>query len=272
MTEKEEKVLIGDYDKIMSDHNIFNQIVYTPLSEAIKILEERQKDTVLIKKIEKLFKGDIPKILKNKKCGVIARQIATPNKENRVFVSIAKENGLVPVFFEYLDDKFTSNNKFKHSLGQLLIQNKINSKGNDCIEKINIIDFNKFDGKKFKDIKTTWGEPLVDFHKKLFDLYDLKDFYFHDESDWYKDNNIKSLKLAYENFFLLFVCFGVLFENFLLSKDSEGEFTKTIVLPTIEKIINLTGVKPLIVPSEAIDLEAEDFWYSHLPIVKNNII
>lgn len=272
MQEGEKKISIGDYNTIMSDRNIFNQIVYTPLHEALQLLEKRRKDPVLIARVEKLFKGEIPKILKNKKCAVMARQIATPNNENRMFISIAQENNLAPVFFEYFDDKFTSNNKFKHSLGQLLIQKKVNSKGNDCIEKVNIIDFNKFDGKKLKEIKTTWGEPLVDFHKKLFNLYDLKNFYFHDESDWYKENNIKSLKLAYENFFLLFVCFGVLFENFLLSKDSEGEFTKTIVLPTIEKVINLTGVKPLIIPSEAIDLEAEDFWYSHLPIVKNNII
>jgi hypothetical protein len=35
MSEKEQKkTSIGDYNKIMSDRNIFNQIVYTPLSEA----------------------------------------------------------------------------------------------------------------------------------------------------------------------------------------------------------------------------------------------
>lgn len=37
---------IGDYEKIMSDRNIFNQVVYTPLSEALKLLEERRKDPV----------------------------------------------------------------------------------------------------------------------------------------------------------------------------------------------------------------------------------
>ena len=35
---------IGDYNKIMSDRNIFNQIVYTLLSEALRFLGERQKN------------------------------------------------------------------------------------------------------------------------------------------------------------------------------------------------------------------------------------
>src|SRR3989344_5332634 len=99
---------IGDYGKIMSDRNLFNQIVYTPLSDAIRLLNERQKDPLLMKKVEKLFKGEIPEILKSKKSAVMARQLATPNYENRMFVSISKKVGLKPIFFEYTDDKFTS--------------------------------------------------------------------------------------------------------------------------------------------------------------------
>lgn len=262
---------IGDYNAIMSDRNLFNKTVYTPLSDALKILEERQKDPKLIAKIEKLFKGDIPRILKKSKCGVIARQVATPNYENRMFISVAQENGLTPVFFEYFDDKFTSNNKYKHSLGQLNINSCLDKNKNNCIEKINIIDFNKYNGKKLKEINTLWGDSLIDFHKKLFTLYDLKNFYFHDESDWYKKNNINKIDLAYFNFFLLFVCFGILFENFLVSKDSEGDFTKKVVLTALEKVINETGLKPLIVPIPPMDLEVDDLWYYHLPMIKNLI-
>ena len=47
--------------------------------------------------------------------------------------------------------------------------------------------------KKLKDIKTLWGESLSDFHKKLFNVYDLKDINFHDESEWYRKNNIKNV-------------------------------------------------------------------------------
>lgn len=264
-------IKIGDYNTIMKDRNIFNQIVYTPLSEALRLLDERRKNKELMAKVEKLFKGKIPEILKQKKCGVIARQLATPNHENRMFVSIAKENGLNPVFFEYTEDKFTSNNKYKHSLGQLHIQNKLDKNGHDRVEKITIIDFNKANGKKLKEIKTLWGEPLMDFHKKLFGIYNLKGFDFHDESSWYLENKIQEINCAYFNFFLLFVCFGVLFENFLISKNSEGNFTKDVVLPALEKVINLTGIKPLIVPIDPLDLETDNFWYYHLPLIKKII-
>lgn len=262
---------IGDYNTIMSDHSIFNQVVYTPLSEALKLLEERRKDPRLMAKIEKLLKGNIPEIFKEKKCGIMARQLATPNCENRTFIALAKENKLHPVFFEYFDDKFTSNNKYKHSLGQLQIQNKMDKNGDRVVEKINIIDFNKNDGKKLKDVKTLWGESLVDFHKKLFDLYGLKDFSFVEETDWYEKKGEKAIEF-YVNFFLLVTCFGILFENFLLLKNNiEGEFTKDVVLPALEKVINLTGVKPLIVPVESVNSETDDFWYYHLPIIKKAI-
>ncbi|MFA6386289.1 MAG: hypothetical protein WCW04_00760 [Candidatus Paceibacterota bacterium] len=275
MIEKEIKVSIGDYDKIMSDRNIFNQIVYTPLSEAIKILEERRSDTLLVTKVEKLLNGNIPELFKNKKCGIMARQIATPNYENRMFLSMAKDNNLNPVFVEYFEDKFTSNNKYKHSLGQLDICDHTDKQKKHCLEKITIVDFNKYNGKKLKEVKTLWGESLIDFHKKLFDLYNIKDFSFFNELDWYSKDKDKEKPIDfYINFFLLTTCFGILFENFLVLKDkknAEGEFTKKVVLPALEKVINLTGVKPLIVPIDSFDLEEDNFWFYHLPIVKNNI-
>lgn len=45
MPTEDKKISIGDYNKIMSDRNIFNQIVYTSLPEALRLLDERQKDT-----------------------------------------------------------------------------------------------------------------------------------------------------------------------------------------------------------------------------------
>lgn len=250
----------------MEDRNLFNQIVYTPLSEALRLLDERRKDPELVAKVEKLLKGDIPEVLKNRKCAVLGRQIATPNHESRRFIAIAKENNLYPVFFEYLDDKFSSRNEFKHSLGQLHISQKIGKKNGSTVERITIVDFNKHGSKKLREVKTFWDESLPDFHKKLFVAhnYDIKDFYSHDWSNWYKDNGKKPLDY-YINLFLIFTCKGILFENFLISKDSEGNFTKEVVLPAIEKVINLVGVRPLLVPLEPLDLETDKLWYYHLP-------
>lgn len=263
-------ISIGDYNTIMSDRNIFNQIVYTPLSEALRLLEERQKDPVLMAKIENILKGNIPEILKHKKCGVICRQIATPNNETRMFVSIVKDNNLFPVLLEYHNDKFTSNNAYKHSLGVLHVGTHNANREESAVEKINIIDFNLNDGKKFKDISTLWGDKLVDFHRNLFHKHGMDDLEFQDVSVWLKDNGGDAVKY-YTNLLILFICHGILFENFLISKDKEGSFTQNIVLPAIEKAINLTGVKPLIVPLEPLDLEADDYWLQHLSTIKENI-
>ena len=264
--------IIGDYNTIMNDRDIFNQVVYTPLSEAIRLLDERQKDPVLMAKIEELLKADIPEILLDKNCAVFARQIATPNIDTQRFIKIAKENNLKPILFEYPKDKFASKNNFKHSLGQIRVSNGINSLGQDMMEKINIIDLVKYDGKKIEEIITTWGEPLTDFHRKLFKHYKLpEDLVFYNIGQWYSRNGGDAMNY-YTNFMLLFVAHGILFENFLTTKDSEGNFTQNIVLPVIERIINLTGVKPLIVPISLMENENEEFWISHPPSIKELIL
>lgn len=263
-------IKIGDYEKIMSDRNIFSQIVYTPMSEALQLLEKRRKDPELAAKVEKLLKGDIPECFKkDKKSAVLFRQIATPNYETKRFMFLAKENGLRPIIFEYYDDRFASNNEFKHSLGQLFIQKKCSQAGEYNFEKVTIVDFNSYNGKKLKDVKTLWQEPLVDFHKKLFTghYHNINNIILYEASDWFKKNGGKAADY-YTNFFLLFTCFGILFENFLMLKNSEGDFTKNTVLPAIEKVMNLVGVKPLIVPLEPLNLETDNFWYHHSPKIR----
>ena len=56
----------NDYNKIMADRKLFNKTVYTPMSEALRLLDERRKDPELMAKVEKLLNGDIPEILKDR--------------------------------------------------------------------------------------------------------------------------------------------------------------------------------------------------------------
>lgn len=264
-----------DYNKIISDKNLFNKMIYTPMSEAIKILEERQTNKILISKIENMLDNDILEPLKNiDKYAINGKQIATPNFDTRCFLSAVEGSGLKPFFYEYYSDKFTSNNCFKHSLGQLIIYKDKNNKKDDSIEeKIRIIDFNKYDGKSLSDVKTVWGEPLNIFHRKLFDVYgyNTKDFIFYDGSDWI-DRKGKVAKNFYEKDLLLYICHGILFENFLLN-GIDGEFTKKILLPAFEKVLRTTGLKPLIVPIPPMDTELEESsrWYSHEDKIKSLI-
>ena len=47
-----------------------------------------------------------------------------------------------------------------------------------------------------------------------------------------------------------------------------GDFSKKIVLPAIEEVMNMTGVKPLIVPIEPFETELDEHWESHCLNVK----
>ena len=261
-----------DYNKIMSDRKLFNETVYTPLSQAIKILEERQKDKALIEKIEKLLNRDIPEPLRKiGKYGVQFRQIATPNVDGQHFINITRGFGLNTVFFEYFDDKFTSNNDFKHSLGQLRIHDGVNRYGQFNNEKITIVDFAKYDGKKLRDVMTLKLKSLNDFHKDLFDVlaFDRQGMVFFDLSKWLKENGESACEY-YKKLFLLFTTHGILFENFLRS-GSEGKFSKEIVLPALCYVFKTTGLKPLIVPIPPMDIEEEEHWVSYHPKIKKHI-
>jgi len=261
-----------DYKKIVSNRKLFNETVYTKLTEATKILEERQKDLELVKKIEKFLNNNIPEPIKNMgKNGLQFRDVATPNHDTYWFIELTKDHGLKTIFFEYPGDKFTSNNDFKCSLGKLHIHDRLNKKRNQIEENITIVDFNKYNGKPLKDVLTFWGEPVVNFHRRLFDVYGYKkeDFYFYDNSGWLKANGETAIKY-YTNLLMLLVCHGILFENFLLT-GREGKFTEEVFLPAFQNVINLTGRKPLIVPIPPMDNEEDSHWISYKSNIKKLI-
>lgn len=262
-----------DYNKIMSDRELFNKTVYTPLSEAVKILEERQKDKELVKKIEDLLGGDIPEPLRKlDRYGINSKQVATPNHDTIWFLKLCEQYDLKSFFYEYLDDKFVSNNSFKHSLGQIRINNGQNKNGEYNLEKITIVDFNKYNGKSLKDVFTLSNKPLIQTHREIFSFLklNLDNYIFFDGSDWLKKQG-GDAKIYYKKDILLYICHGILFENFILSGEDK-KFSEEILLPAIENCIKLTGLKPLIVPIPPMDIEEEEFWISYNYKVKEFLI
>lgn len=261
-----------DFKKIIENKKLFEDTIYTPLSEAIKILESRKKDHKIKDQVEKLLGNNIPKIFKKNGNNCYQfRQVATPNYEGQWFIKIARSLGLKPNFCEFHDDKFTTNNNFKLSLGQIKIHHGFKKDGEVILEKINIIDLKKNDGKKLKEVNTNWSENLIDFHKKLFKLYkfDTKGIDCSDLSAWHNEiaNNPFD---SYVKVFLLFITHGILFENFL-TYGKESIFTKEVVLPAFEEVKKLTGLKPLIVPIPPMDKEYDDYIVYHKPIIKKVI-
>ena len=236
--------------------------MYTVLSEAKKEIWKRREDKNLQKRIIDYLGGEIPDPFKKNPRAVLSRSVITPNNEFFYFLDMAKESKLEPIGLEGLNDKYCTKNHDKVSLGKLsFLKNKNRNKmvRMEC-EKTNlrIVDMAKWDGKKICDVKTFWGENLADFHHRLLDLHDSKVEIF-DDFEWFSKNGRRNgPDQYYENFLALFLCHGILFENFH-AKGKEASFTDSIIVKNIRNIEKEFGLKPLIVP--LVPIEDENWLY-----------
>jgi hypothetical protein len=253
--------------ELISDRQKFNDFVYTPIEQAVEKLQSHWNDSKLKTITDTYLNNDIPSIFANGFKFVIYRHLCTPNYEIHRFVSVVDAYELEPVFAEYPEDKFTSNNSEKYYLGKLGFHFGVGKKGGLKIKFKNIIDFNASNGKPISSINTLWGEKLTDFHRNMF-IERYPQFknanVFFDSSKWFSLNG-GDAKEYYKKMLALFVRHGILFENFLLDK-SELSFTEKYFLPAFLDVIDKTGVKPLIVALEPTEIETDEFWMYHPPI------
>lgn len=254
-----------EIEELVSSHEKFDKVVYTPLNEALEELGRRWEDVDLRKSVSEYLGGDVPEAFADGFNVVTFRHICTPNYELHRFVSVADAFGWKPIFGEYLEDKFTSNNLNKYYLGKMGFHFGHGKKGGGKIKYQNIIDFNKANGHPISSIKTIWGQALVDFHKEIFtarfpQFADQK--FFFDSSKWFKDHGGSATEY-YKKLLALFVSHGVLFENFILSEKEEMDFTKKAFLPAFFEVWDKLGVKPLIVALAPTDIEGDEFWLHH---------
>jgi len=83
--------------------------------------------------------------------------------------------------------------------------------------------------------------------------------YIFDTSDWLSRNGAIPKK-AYLNFLALFICNGVLFENFLKKDEYDKLFGISVVIPNFKKLESIFGVKPLIIATVPPSVESELHW------------
>ncbi len=255
----------------MNDRKAFDEFVYTDVDQAIKELHQRQQDSGLKKKVECFFKKvGIPEpFLDPKGRLVLFRQVATPNFENLRFLAASDGFGVSNLFLEYFEDKFTTNSPMKLALARLSFYLGYKKKN---LEKrnINVIDFHKFDGKKISEVETLWGQSLVDFHHKIFQLHSKHTQpNFFDISPWL--NIVGKKPEQYYNYVMnLFVQNNILFENFCLT-GKEKRFTDQVFLLNFIKTKNLFKLKPLVVALEPTDIEGENFWFCYNDDIFNHI-
>lgn len=242
--------------------------IYTPLSVAKEEIWRRWNDKELRKKVEDFLEGDVPEILKNGPRAVLSRNVSSPNFELLHFLDLSKKTNLRPLCLEYVKDKFVSKNWDKYYLGRMFFFEDVDKKCGPKISSLKVVDFDQYDGEKFSDIKTIWGDPLVRFHHSLVhSLVSDKDIV--DMSDNYKRNGHKASEY-YRYIISLFVCHGVLFENFLLS-DIYSDLTRDIFLPNYREIEKKFGIKPLIVQLVPTEKENSIYWRYYSNIIKDEV-
>jgi hypothetical protein len=229
--------------------------IYLEIEKAREVIEKRKADVGLMEDVVN-FLGEIPDPLKNFPRAILARQIATPNFECIHFWEKAKNNGFEPICLEYKNDLFCTNNRQKTSLGKLTFHHGIGRKGGYRNSVVKLVNLGQEDGKRLCEVMTKQGEVLSDLHSRLlFQAIPTAETF--EMSSWLGTGGAKEY---YLKFLCLFVCHGVLFENFI-DKGKEGLFSNQVVLPALETIEKRFGCQPLIVKMLDDAEERKWDWY-----------
>lgn len=239
--------------------------IYTPIEEAGEIIRKRFVDKDLRKKVEEKLDSDMPEILKEGNCGMIGRCIGTPDREFERFLELCKKANLKPVCFEYIDDRFFSGNFTKYGLTSLPFSYGVDKNLKTITKREKIIDFEYTKGKILRmcDLKTLWGENLVDFHHFfLQEMFPIMKEKIVDTSDWFS-KSANGAKNYYTKVLSLAICHFVLFDDFDLLEE-ENDFVDKVVLPIFNEIKEYFGIKPIIVKiSDVGEHERDPYWWSY---------
>lgn len=224
--------------------------LYTPLEEAAAELRRRREDKSLSLAVKKFQQNHPPEFMGTAPVLALVRPIFTADDELESLIRMAESVSFSPLCVEFCKDRFVSLNADKNSLCKLSFAVKTN------VRKLRIIDFHKYDGQPFSEIRTLSGQRLVDFHHCLIErAHPDHNFTFTDCSDWVCA--FDSGHMDYLPYLGLFVTHGILLENFLWGDELERKFTEERVIPAFEKIVELFGVKPLIVRTYSAEEESD---------------
>ncbi len=242
-----------------------SDLMFTPF-EAVQELEKRRKDPTLQKKVEEYLAGDIPEYFKDGPIFYLARHTVTPNFETLRFIHLIRQLGLKTVISQDSKGLFVSQNQIKRALCKLPICRRITQKDgklNEHYQNVTIVDFNEADGKSFAEIKTLWGEKLIDFHTRLFSELNVQMIETPDDAKWLDRHHRGDLLEHYKKLLALFVVHGIFFENYNVDDEHEVLFVKQILRPACRFIEQRFGYRPIIVQIFPTEPESYHFWMSY---------
>lgn len=247
--------------------NTFGEI-YTSIEEAKEEIWKRWGNQRLKEKIVE-FLGDVPPVFNNEPGAVLGRHIVSPNNELSCFLEHSVRINLKPVCIEYLNDKFSSVNRDKVALAKMAFISSTDKRGNVIFKYSKVIDFSNCEGIQFDSCKTIWGEKLIDFHHRILSNIHPDIEYFDGSSLYSSNGGIASGK--YRKILALFICYGVLFENFVTNAD-EQRFAEEVVYPAFKEVEQLFGLKPLVVPLLPPHNASDKYWFCYSEDVEKEVL
>ncbi len=240
-------------------------LVMSPI-EAAEELRRRGDDPNLKRRVEEYLNGDIPPYFADGPILYLSRYIATPNFETIRFTHLTEPLGMKVVVGQDSRDIFVTQNEVKRALCKLPLCIRVTQKSGECFEQIryeSITDLNYANGKRFGDIQTHWGEPLMDFHKRLLSSVIKIDLQTPDDADWIDRNHRGDLLAHYKKLLALFVAHGIFFEDYILEDKHEADFVDRILRPAFEHVTEVFGCAPIIAQLVPKSLESNTFWISY---------
>ena len=241
--------------------------MYVTPKTARNTLWQRREDLSLRRRTREEI-GELPEFLANGPRAVLARHLATPNFEFHIFSARARQVGLGASCPVYLQDRFCTRNPDKLALARPTFYLGQGRKGGVKSRGYEIIDRERWEDQPFGEITTLWQENFAGFHHRLLRRH-FPGVEIHDASSWLQRMGGKP-SLFWPRFLSLFVCDGILFENFH-SEGHETEFTRDIIRPAIRAVESRLGVPPLIVPLLPVAEERQSYWSWYPSVLEEEV-
>ena len=220
--------------------------VHTPLEQAVKIINARQRDTKLRSDIHRFLSSDIPPHFNGPEpIFYLSRYIATPDYETLHYIKLVSQYKLPTIIGEDTTDILTSHSTLKRNLIKLPIVTGIDKNGDRILEYKNIADLNSEQGKRLRDVAVHNGLALPTVHRRLARKMFPKSVTVADESAWVDRNSRGKLVQLYESMLALFLVHGIMLEHY---EPDEVDFLSEVVLPAMRITKKRFGCTPLIAP------------------------
>lgn len=231
--------------------------MYTDAKAVGRILGERRKNHRLAKEVLDYLGGRLPDGWPaDKPIATINRYMATARVEDIVFSHAARSIGLRPFWPTYLDEQFTITNPEKVSCLRPTIQRPKQQVTRSWLTR----SHQSLEGKPLGEIRLG-GNGLQDIHQEVRDVVlesEVAGNVF-DISAWntwqaqrfgHPDDGSPKAKFYYTAVMALYVCNGVLFEDFDDGPNvgtGLGQFVSSVIRSAFEEVTSLFGMQPLVV-------------------------